>query len=224
MFGNESDGVVMAGNFVSGFAHRFEKRREFAKAFGQKLAIHLVVEQEFGSLPEPAGEITAAPQAYASLSPIVEKQFAEGRLEALGKGRFSPAPDPEPRQGEFNVFAGSQIVGGIVGTGAIVLARAIAANRYPVAARGFRVGYGKVGEHRVVPKILDPKILLAAKLPAQRALPVIDRQVHGLALSGKTRLGVRLCPRLLFARNRLGGCLVHGLRADVLRARFAGRF
>ena len=79
------------------------------------------------------------------------------------------------------MLAGPQSIDRIIRTGTVVLTGFRSAYRDTILALRLRIGYQKFGENRFVANVFKPKYLLAAELPAQTDLPLLD--IHALGLS-----------------------------------------
>lgn len=103
------------------------------------------------------------------------------------------------RKREFEVLAGPQFAGGVVGARTEITARPQASNRDAIA--GFRCGIAdpKLGEKRFVRQIFKPERLLAAELTAQTALPVHRRQIGRSMGAGKLGFLDRLGNEIRFS-------------------------
>jgi hypothetical protein len=77
------------------------------------------------------------------------------------------------------VLVGAQGIGSKIGAGAKIVADAGAANGNPVAIIVFRIENLEFGKDRVIAEVPDAEFLLAAELPAQFDLPVLERQIVG---------------------------------------------
>jgi hypothetical protein len=124
-------------------------------------------------------KVAAEAQADASLAGVVEEELAERTLEAAASACL-PSGRADLGEGEFDVLAGAEVVGREIGARAAVVAGLRAADDDPVAAPAVGVEDRELGKDRVVAEILEAERLLAAELTAQRALPVVGRQVAGL--------------------------------------------
>jgi len=72
--------------------------------------------------------VAAGPEAHLALRAIVEEDLAVRRLIAGFEGFSAAFPALQLRQGELDVLAGAERIGGEVGTGAVIAARLQAAN------------------------------------------------------------------------------------------------
>ena len=102
----------------------------------------------------------------------------------------SAPPAHECCQRELDVLAGAQLVGGVIGTGAVVIARIQPAYRHAVGAARFRVAHLEFGEKRFGTQVLQRELLLAPELAAQRALPFSWIHLFGAMGAGILRSAI----------------------------------
>ena len=84
---------------------------------------------------------------------------------------------PQPGEREFDVLvfdvlAGTQFAGGVIGARTEIAARPPAADRDAIAGFRKRITDPKLGEKRLAAEIFKIEGLLAAELAAQAALPI----------------------------------------------------
>ena len=195
---------------MAGGANVVHERRQIGKVLRRQLPAIGRIEQTPRRRLQIGWKIAAQTEADTPLSAIVEKEFAERSREAACERGLAPRPGADLRQREFDVLAGAEMVGGKVGTRAVVVAGKCTANRHPVAAATFRVEHREFGEHRIVAEVLQAELLLAAELPAQRPLPFIGRQVGGFALAREARFGSASGGSLVVPGGGVSGYLAHG--------------
>src|SRR5262249_37439294 len=80
-------------------------------------------------------------------------------------------------------------VGGEIGAGAGVLAGLAAADGHAGGIGRLRIGDQEFGERRAVAEVLEPELLLPARLPPGEDLPLLQRQVLRLGQRCQLRLG-----------------------------------
>ncbi|MFT4247148.1 MAG: hypothetical protein QM581_03790 [Pseudomonas sp.] len=164
--------------------------------------------------------LAAQLQAQAARMPRLHPHFAIGRPESLPERRLGAALAFQPRQHEFHVLAGAQLVGAEVRAVALVLARRQAADQHAVGAAGVRVAHAELGEQWLGREIVQHERLLAPELAPQRALPVLRRHVHGRRVRRQARLDLiaGLAAGLGLAARLAGGAAAGGLGSEVAAA------
>ncbi|MFH1158281.1 MAG: hypothetical protein V1721_05285 [Pseudomonadota bacterium] len=75
------------------------------------------------------------------------------------------------------MLAGAQVIDAVIGAGAVIHPRRLAANCNFVSLPRFRIGQGVLGKKSVAADIFQDEALLLAELPAQGALPILQRDV-----------------------------------------------
>src|SRR5205807_422985 len=111
---------------------------------------------------------------------VLEEDLAVGRLVAGLQLGPAAALALQFGEGELDVLAGAEGVGGEVGAGAVVVARPGAADLDAVAAPRLWVGDLELGEEAVAAEVLQAEVLLAPELAAQLPLPLLQAEVVGL--------------------------------------------
>lgn len=99
-------------------------------------------------------------------------RLGECRVIAAREGRPGAALFLQLREHELSVLAGTQFVGGVIRTGAVAVARQLAANCRATSAHRLRVADAKPGKEGLCADVFQPEHLLAAKLSVQCPLPV----------------------------------------------------
>lgn len=102
---------------------------------------------------------------------VAQVQFGERRLVAARECRLDAAFLLQLRENEFDVLAGAQLVGGVIGAGAIVVTRQFAAYRYTIGTLRLRVADAELRKEGFRADIFQLERLLATELTAQCALP-----------------------------------------------------
>ena len=155
---------------------------ELAETLLRQHPVVLGVEQTGGGLAHRRRAIRSGTKMHAAFAFIAQIQLGKCGLVAARERRLCAALFLQPGKREFEVLAGPQFAGGIIGARTEIAARPQASNRHAIA--GFRHGIAdpKLGEKRFAGQIFKPEGLLAAELSAQAALPVHRRQIgraHG---------------------------------------------
>jgi len=189
--GDKRQGIVLATQFVAGGADAVDEVGQPGVAFGRQLPAPCGVEQTFGLSLQGGRKRAAQAQPYPSLAGIVQKDLAECTREAGRQGFLATKPTAQLAECEFDVLAGTQVVGLKVRARAVIVACVRAPNHHPVAAPAIRVVDGKLGENWVLAGVLKTEMLFAAELAAQRTLPVVDRKAGWLALTGESSVAAR---------------------------------
>lgn len=89
-------------------------------------------------------------------------------------------------------LAGAEFIGGVIGAGAEIVARTMAAYRHTVAGAGGGIADAEIGKEAFLAQIYQAESLLAPELPTQRALPVYRRQIGGCMDTREPGAGFRL--------------------------------
>jgi hypothetical protein len=107
---------------MAGGANVVHERRQIGKVLRRQLPAVGRIEQTPRRRLQIGREIAAQTEADTPLSGIVEKEFAERSLEAAcERGLAAARSGVDLREREFDVLAGAEIVGGEVGTRAVVV-------------------------------------------------------------------------------------------------------
>src|SRR5262249_20968108 len=122
----------------------------------------------------------AGAEAHLPASAVLELNLAVGRLEAGAQGGGPAALALQGGEGELDVLAGAERVGGEVGAGAEVVADARAAHLHAIGVLALGVGDLEEGEDGVIANVLEEEALRTAELPAQLDLPVFQGHALGL--------------------------------------------
>src|SRR5439155_15948499 len=128
-----------------------------------------------GQTSQLDGAFAAGPEADFPARPVLQVHFAVSRLKTVAQGGLAAALAFEITQREFDVLAGTQGIGGKIGTGAKVVPRLLTANGDAVAVLVLRIGNFEFGEDEVVADVHDVETLIAAELASQLDLPVFQR-------------------------------------------------
>ncbi|WP_429346412.1 hypothetical protein [Paraburkholderia sp. Clong3] len=185
--GDEIERVVMGAQFVPGLRHPGEKAPEIVETVLRQMPSPRLVEQSGGRFGYLCRTIRAGAKMDRSPSLVSQIQLRECGLITTGEGRLCASLAQQSRQGKFNVLAGAEFVGGVIGTVAKVVARAGPTNRHAIAEVRLRIADAEFGEIRLRPEILQRERLLLPELPTQGALPVGGRHVIGGVDAGKLR-------------------------------------
>src|SRR5450755_3829039 len=172
--------------------HHGHEMLQLAEALAWKHSIVFGVEQTGGGLAHRRRTVRSGAKMHAALALIAQIQLGKCRLVAARKRRPGAALFLQPRKREFDVLAGTQLAGGIIGTGTEIAARPQAPNRHAIARLRIGIADPELGEKRFAAQIFKPESLLAAELTAQAALPVQRRQIRGRMGARKLRFFVRL--------------------------------
>jgi hypothetical protein len=128
----------------------------------------------------------------------LRKYSSEKVLVTTRECRLGAAFLCQPREREFNVFAGAQFVGRKVGRGAEIVAWLRPADGHVIGGLRLRIADAELGEKRLRADVLQPEHLLAPELAAQRTLPLDRRNPWRRMGSGQLRFRWQL-GRLLLA-------------------------
>src|SRR6185312_2260817 len=161
-----------------------------------------------------AASLTASGQSVPARKctrrlPSLRKYSSECRLVAARERRLGAALFLQPGKREFEVLAGSQFAGGIIGAGTEIAARPQATYRHAIAGLRRGIADPKFREKRFGGQIFKPESLLAAELSAQAALPIHRRQIDRSMGAGKLGFPVWLGNEVRFSargfhRNTFG--------------------
>ena len=134
-----------------------------------------------------AGGQRTGPEEHVGLSGVVQEDFTVGRQATTRQRRHVAMPRGQLGQREFDVLAGTQVVGGEVWAGAQVVAAGRAADGHAIVPAAVGVADAEFGKHRrlflapfCMPQVLQLEALLAPELAAQRALPYFSQISAGL--------------------------------------------
>ena len=188
-FGDETQRVFVAAKVVATGAHLLDELWQLGEVLRQQLPAVGVDEQSPQHRLQVRRKLAAETQANAAQAGVIEEQLTERSTKPGGQRCLAMWLGGELRKGEFDVLAGTEIVGREVRTRTVIVAGLCAANRHAIAAAAIRVENGEFGENGIVAKIFEHERLFAAELAAQRPLPVVGRQVLRFALAGQTRFG-----------------------------------
>ncbi|MHB8428776.1 MAG: hypothetical protein ACYDGU_13720 [Acidiferrobacterales bacterium] len=108
---------------------------------------------------------------------LAQIELGKGWLIAMRKRRLGAALLLQPGECEFNVLAGSQLVGRVIWAGAEVVVRLQSADSHAVVGLRLRIADQKVREEGLRAKIFQVKGLLPSELAAQSTLPVDRRKI-----------------------------------------------
>ncbi|EXI64940.1 MAG: hypothetical protein AW08_03563 [Candidatus Accumulibacter adjunctus] len=172
---------------MTGGTDAVDESRQIDETLARQLPPRIAVEQLAGRRQQVRRQLVAGAQAHATLPGVIEEELAECTLETRGECLPAVRAIADLRQREFDVLAGSEVVGREVRTRAAVVAGLVAADDDAVAPPAVGVVHRELGKHRVVTEILEAEALLASVLPAQFALPIVDRQIGRLALPRQAR-------------------------------------
>src|SRR5438445_999490 len=145
---------------------------ELAKPLLRQHPIAFNIEQTGGGLAYRQRTIRSGAEMHAAFAVVAQIQFRKCRLVAARKRLLRAALFLQSAKREFEVLAGPQLAGGVVGARTEIAARPQASNRDAIAGLRHGVADTKLGEKRFIGQIFKPEGLLAAELTAQTALPV----------------------------------------------------
>ena len=199
---------------MTGFRRHGHEMLQLAQALVGEQSVAFGVEQAGGGLAQFRRAIGSGAKMHATPAVVAQIEFGECRLVAARKRRLGAALLLQPREREFEVLAGAEFAGGIIGAGTEIATRPLAANRHAVAGLRDRIADPELGEERFAGQIFKPERLLAAELAAQAALPVHRRQIGG-------RMRARELGFLVSGRFRISapGCHQSTFRSEEFRAR-----
>jgi hypothetical protein len=166
------------------------------------------IEQRLRARHQGRRAIGASAKAHPAHAGVVKPDFAVRRHEPTCQRGLAAALALQPGERELDVLAGAQVIGGEIRTGAEILSQCAAADRHAIARAAVGVMHPEVGEHRFAAEILEVETLLAAKLAAQRALPVGNLEIRRPARARQARFGRGFGS----ARRSLRGRLAYGAR------------
>src|SRR5439155_8842819 len=135
-------------------------------------SVVLGIEQTGCGLPYLRRAIRSGAKMHATMAFVAQIQFGKCWLVAARERRLCAALFLQLRKREFEVLAGPQFAGGVVGARTEIAARPQASNRDAIAGLRHGIADPKLGEKRFIGQIFKPEGLLAAELTAQTALPV----------------------------------------------------
>ena len=158
---------------------------ELAKPLLRQHPVVFGVEQAGGGLAYRRRAIRSGAKMHAAFAVIAQIQLGKCRLVAARERRLCTALFLQLRKREFEMLAGAQLAGGVVGARTEIAARPQASNRHAIAGLRRGIADPKFGEKRFVGQIFKPEGLLAAELSAQAALPVHRRQIGRRMGAGK---------------------------------------
>jgi hypothetical protein len=120
------------------------------------------------------------------------KSFLEGRLSAT----FAF----QARQGELDVFAGTQGVHREIGAGTIVLEQLVSPNLDPIGLIGLRIRHFEPGKNKIVAEVFQPIFLFSAEFPPERDLPFLQAHAFRFPSAGGFS-GLRRAPFCFLGTN-----------------------
>src|SRR5439155_19757333 len=127
-----------------------------------------------GQARQLGGCVGARPEPHLTPGAVVEIDLAEHRLDAARQRLAHARLSFQPRQGELDVLARPQRVRREVRARAEVVPRLAAPDHHPVAVPRKRIGDLELRGDRMAARALEEELLLAAELPAQRPLPLLE--------------------------------------------------
>ena len=180
--GHEAQGIVVATQIMVETPRIIQELLQPGEGIGPDRALGIEIVRRQARDLDRTGR--SRPEAHFAASAIVEINLAVRRLKPGLQITSGGAFAFQFGQCELDVLAGAERVGGKVGAGAIIVARLRAANEDAVTALTLRVGHLEFGEDRMLADVLDKKVLLTAKLPAQLGLPLFQRHVIRFVQAG----------------------------------------
>src|SRR5579883_1198292 len=191
--GDEIQHIVIAPDLVAALAGVLEEFIELQVLAARKHITGSRAEEQPGPSCQGLRARGAGAEADLPLAAVAQIDLAVAGPRASAQRPHSSRTTLESRQNEFDVLAGTEIIGGEVRAAAEVVAGLPTANGDAIPATALGVGDAVFREHRLLAEILDLELLLAAELPAQLPLPGIRREIGGPAQMRELRLCIHQC-------------------------------
>ena len=112
---DEIESVVVGPQLMAGLGRRGHEMIEFAEALVVQHPVVFGVEQSRGGLPQRWRTICSGAKMHAAFAFIAQIQLGKCGLVAARKHRLRAAFFLQPGKREFDVLAGAQFAGGIIG-------------------------------------------------------------------------------------------------------------
>ena len=154
---------------------------QLADALGGQGPVLVGIKERAGQRQQPGRASAAGVEPHTARPGVVEPNLAVFRCMAGGQRRLATAAPGQAGEREFDVLAGAQVVGGVVQASAAVVTCCAAPDDHAVARAAGRVVDPEFREHWRDAQVVEPEVLLAAELLAQRSLPVGHGQLGGAA-------------------------------------------
>jgi hypothetical protein len=165
---------------------------QFAETIVREHPVMSGVEQDGGGFAHRRRAVRPGAKMHTEPAFIAQIQFRKCGLVAARKRGLGTALFLQPGKGEFEVLAGPQLAGGIIGARTEIATWPQASNRNAIAGFRNRIADPKFREKRLAAEVFKPKGLLAAELAAQTALPIQRRKIGGRMGARKLRFLVQL--------------------------------
>src|SRR5579885_1318757 len=165
--GDEIQHIVIAPDLVAALAGVLEEFIELQVLAARKHITGSGAEEQPGSSPQGLRARRAGAEADLPLAAVAQIDLAVAGPRASAQRPHSSRTTLESRQNEFDVLAGTEIIGGEVRASAEVVSGLPTANGDAIPATALGVGDAVFREDRLVAEILDLESLLAAELPSQ---------------------------------------------------------
>jgi hypothetical protein len=169
---------------MAALGHGGDKTFQFVKPLVSQQPVSSFIEQQRRRLSRCRRTICAGTKMHRARAIVAQVQLGERRMVAAREGRLGTALLLQRGKNKLDVLTGSQFVGGVIGAGAIVVARLLAANGHAVGALRLRVTDAELRKERLGADILQPENLFAAELTPQCALPVDWRKFRRSVSAG----------------------------------------
>jgi hypothetical protein len=175
--GDEPEGVLVAAEIEIEAGRPRHERVEATEGLGPQGAG--AVEVAGCELAERGWRLGPRPEPHLAPSPVAQVHLAERRRPAARQCARGAGPAFEPRQGELDVFASAEGVGGEIRTRTEVLPGRTPADRHAVGGAALGVGDLELGEQRIRAKIPESEPLFTPELTPQRGLPGLQGHALG---------------------------------------------
>ena len=160
------------------------ERLEVAEALVRQNPVVLGVEQAGGGLPQRWRAIRSGAKMHTAFAVIAQIQLGKCRLVAARKRRRRAALFLQPGEREFDVLAGAQLAGGVIGTRTEIAAWSQASNRHAIARFRHRIGDPKLGEERLAGRDFQARSPARGRTGGASRVanpPAKDRRARGCA-------------------------------------------
>ncbi len=174
--GNEGPDIVAHPQFVAGCLRRLGQHADVVQAVPRQRPAGRRIEAQPCLLQHLRRASGAGVQTQLTGAQVVQSDLAVRWRMATRQRRLAAAARLQPRQREFDVLAGTQVVGGVVPAGALVVPGRQTADGDEVMRAAVGVVDAERGEHRLRAKVAQGKGLFAPELAAQGGLPVGHRK------------------------------------------------
>ncbi len=160
------EGIVIGTQLVTAVARHGHELLELAQPLLGQHPVAFDIEQGGGGLAHRRRTIRSGAKMHAAPAVIAQVQLGKRRLVAARERPPRAALFHQPGQCEFEVLAGAQLAGGIIGARTEVAAGPQAANRHPVTGFRNRIADPELGKERFAGQIFEAEGLLASELPS----------------------------------------------------------